>query len=43
MRIYLEKTHHKTRAGGVAHSVVPEFIPQYCKKKKGYYESQDLS
>jgi hypothetical protein len=23
------------RAGGVAHSVGPEFISQYCKKKTG--------
>jgi hypothetical protein len=31
---YLEKTHHKKRAGGVAQGVGPELKPQYCKKKK---------
>jgi hypothetical protein len=34
MRPYLEKTHHKKRAGGVAQDVSPEFKLQYCKKKK---------
>jgi hypothetical protein len=29
---YLEKTHHKKRAGGVAQG--SEFKPQYCKKQK---------
>jgi hypothetical protein len=28
------KTLHKNRAGGVAQGEVPEFKPQYCKKKK---------
>jgi hypothetical protein len=31
---YLEKTHHKKRAGGVAQGVGPELKPQYGKKKK---------
>jgi hypothetical protein len=36
VRPYLEKTHHKYRAGGVAQGVGLEFKPQYClKKKKG--------
>jgi hypothetical protein len=34
MRPYLEKTHHKNRAGGVAQGVGPEFKPQYCKIKQ---------
>jgi hypothetical protein len=34
VRPYLEKTHHKKRAGGVAQDVGPEFKPQYHKKKK---------
>jgi hypothetical protein len=34
MRPYLEKTHHKKRADGVAQGVGPEFKPQYQKKKK---------
>jgi hypothetical protein len=34
MRPYLEKTHHKNRAGGVTEGVGSEFKPQYCKKKK---------
>jgi hypothetical protein len=34
MRPYLEKSHHKKKAGGVAQGVVPEFKPQYHKKKK---------
>jgi hypothetical protein len=29
-----QKTHHKTRAGGVAQSVGSEFKSQYCKKTK---------
>jgi hypothetical protein len=33
-RPYLEKTHHKNRAGGVAQGEGPEFKPQYHKKKK---------
>jgi hypothetical protein len=33
MRPYLEKTHHKKRAGEVAQGVGPEFKPQYYKKK----------
>jgi hypothetical protein len=31
---YLEKTHHKKRAGEVAQDIGPEFKPQHCKKKK---------
>jgi hypothetical protein len=31
---YLEKTHHKKRAGGVAQGVGPEFKAQYWKKKR---------
>jgi hypothetical protein len=34
VRLYLEKTHHKKRDGGVAQGVGPEFKPQYHKKKK---------
>jgi hypothetical protein len=34
MRPYLEKTHHKKRAGGVTQGVGSEFKPQYHKKKK---------
>jgi hypothetical protein len=34
MRPYLENTHHKKRAGGVAQGIGPKFKPQYCKKKK---------
>jgi hypothetical protein len=33
-RPFLEKIHHKKRAGGVAQGVGPEFKPQYHKKKK---------
>jgi hypothetical protein len=33
-RPYLENTHHKNRAGGVAQVVGPEFKPQHHKKKK---------
>jgi hypothetical protein len=33
-RPYLEKNHHKKRAGGVAQGVGSEFKPQYHKKKK---------
>jgi hypothetical protein len=29
-----KKKNHRKRAGGVAQGVVPEFKPQYCKKKK---------
>jgi hypothetical protein len=29
-RPYLEKTHHKKRAGGVAHGGGLEYKPQYC-------------
>jgi hypothetical protein len=32
-RYYLEKIHHKKRAGGVAQGVAPEFRPQYHKRK----------
>jgi hypothetical protein len=37
MRPYLEKVHHKNRAGEVALGEGPEFKPQYFKKnlKKG--------
>jgi hypothetical protein len=31
---YLEKSHHKKRAGRVAQGIGPEFKPQYCKKEK---------
>jgi hypothetical protein len=34
MRAFLEKTHHKKRAGGVAQGVGPEFKPQYHKINK---------
>jgi hypothetical protein len=34
VRPYLEKTHHKKRAGEVAEGEGPEFKPQYRKKKK---------
>jgi hypothetical protein len=34
VRLYLEKTHHKRRAGGVAEGAGPEFKPQCYKKKK---------
>jgi hypothetical protein len=34
MRPYLKKNHHKNRAGGVAQGEVPEFKPQYHKKRK---------
>jgi hypothetical protein len=34
MRLYLEKTLHKKRAGGVAQGDGPEFKSQYCKKRK---------
>jgi hypothetical protein len=33
-RLYLKKTYHKNRDGGVAQGVSPEFKPQYDKKKK---------
>jgi hypothetical protein len=33
MRPYLENTHHKKKAGGVAQGIGPEFKPQCCKKK----------
>jgi hypothetical protein len=33
LRPYLEKKPSQKRAGGVAQSVVPEFKPQYSKKK----------
>jgi hypothetical protein len=31
---YLEKTHYKKRAGGVAQDTDPDFKPQICQKKK---------
>jgi hypothetical protein len=34
MRPYLEKIHHKKRAGGVAQGVGPEFKHECCKKKE---------
>jgi hypothetical protein len=34
MRTYLEKTHHKRRAGGVAQGEDPEFKSKYQKRKK---------
>jgi hypothetical protein len=34
VRSYLEKSHHKKRAGGVAQSVGPEFKPQNRKTNK---------
>jgi hypothetical protein len=34
VRPYLEKAHHKKRAGGVAQGVDPEFKHQYRQKKK---------
>jgi hypothetical protein len=34
VRSYLEKTHHKKRAGGVAQGAGPEFKLQYHKKNK---------
>jgi hypothetical protein len=33
MIFYLEKTHHKKRAGGVAQGVGSKFKPQYWGKK----------
>jgi hypothetical protein len=33
MRPYLENTHHKNRAGGMAQGAGPEFKSQYLKKK----------
>jgi hypothetical protein len=38
-RLYLKKTHHKHRAGGVAQGAGPEFKPQNYQqqqKKKGH-------
>jgi hypothetical protein len=34
VRPYLENTHHKKMAGGVAQGIGPEFNPQDCKKRK---------
>jgi hypothetical protein len=34
VRPYLEKSHHKKRAGGVVQGVGPDFKLQYWKKKK---------
>jgi hypothetical protein len=34
LRLYLEKTHYKKRAGGIVQGVDTEFKPQYHKKKK---------
>jgi hypothetical protein len=34
VRPYLEKTHHKKRAGGVAQGEGSDFKPQYHRKKK---------
>jgi hypothetical protein len=33
-RSYLEKTHHKNKAGGAAQGVGPEFKLQYHKKER---------
>jgi hypothetical protein len=33
VRLYLEKTLHQKRNGGVAQGEGPEFKPQYLKKK----------
>jgi hypothetical protein len=38
-RPYLEKTHYKKRAGGVAQGVGPEFKSQYLKKKRKVADS----
>jgi hypothetical protein len=40
-RPYLENTHHKNRAGGVAQVVGPEFKPQHHKKKKKGFLTAD--
>jgi hypothetical protein len=42
VRSYLEKTHHKKRAGGVARSVGPEFKFQYRKKEKNKTNKKTL-
>jgi hypothetical protein len=34
VKLYLEKTHHRNRAGGVAQGEGSEFKSQYCQKKK---------
>jgi hypothetical protein len=34
VRLYLEKTHHKKRAGGVAEGEGHEFKTSYCERKK---------
>jgi hypothetical protein len=39
MRPYLDKNHHKKRAGRVAQGGGPEFKPQYWGKKKKERES----
>jgi hypothetical protein len=36
-----QKTHHKSRAGGVAERVGPEFKPQYWKKRKNEDEDDE--
>jgi hypothetical protein len=38
--LYLKRTLHTKRAGGVAQGVVPKFKPQYSKKKKNLFGSQ---
>jgi hypothetical protein len=42
MSPYLEKTHHKNRAGGVTQGEGPEFKPQYCNKKNIYLEHLEM-
>jgi hypothetical protein len=45
MRPYLEKTHHKNRAGRVAQDIGPEFKLQHCKNNdnnKTKYITQSL-
>jgi hypothetical protein len=41
LRPYLQNTHHKNRAGGVAQGEGPEFKPQYQLKKKGGGEEKE--
>jgi hypothetical protein len=36
-KLYLEKNHHKKRAGRVVQGIGPEFKPQYRKLKKKSY------
>jgi hypothetical protein len=41
MRPYLENSHHKNRAGGVAQSEGPEFKPHTAKIKKKKKPTKD--